>query len=416
MTPIESPRGQSDIPAVRPRRRLPVWAVLTLGVVVLVLALGFGGAMVTQSYLHSLAGSVETGTALEGEAKKEPAIEGRTLRGPIDILLLGLDTREGWAEGSGRADSIIVLHVPSGHDRAYLMSIPRDALVYIPPYAPAGFGGARTRANAAYAYGSRNGQGWQGGAALTANMVHELTGLKFDGVMVVDFDAFRNVVEELGGVHMCVDRETRSDHYVVVDGKPQYAYGKRSGVFLPNSYVHHAGCRDMAGWEALDFARQRKSGPYGDYDRQRHQQQLLKAIADKATSAGVVTNPVKVNDLIRAAGGTLKIDTGHAELFDYLWTLRDLATADVIMLKTNNGMYHRAKVKGTQAISPQTLLMFQAARDGLLDEYVAAHPESVIGDTADAPAAADLPGVAPSAEPDPSDEPETPDHAAPPHD
>ncbi|GAA1658364.1 LCP family protein [Catellatospora bangladeshensis] len=420
MTPLDNPRGLPGIPAPRRRRRLPVWAVLTLGVVVLVLGLGFGGAIVTQSYLHSLAGSVETGAVLTGPAKKEPTVEGRTLRGPIDILLLGLDTREGWAEGSGRADSIIVLHVPSGHDRAYLMSIPRDALVYIPPYAPAAFGGARNRANAAYAYGSRNGQGWQGGAALTANMVHELTGLKFDGVAVIDFDAFRNVIEKLGGVHMCVDHETRSDHYIVVDGKPQYAYGKRTGVFLPNSFVHHVGCRDMAGWEALDYARQRKSGPYGDYDRQRHQQQLLKAIADKATSAGVITNPIKVNDLIKAAGGTLKLDTGHAKLFDYLWTLRDLATADLVMLKTNNGMYNRAKVKGTQALSPQTLLMFQAAGAGTLDEYVAAHPESVIGDAADTVAAlgaSPAPGGAPAPDETALDETETsgiePDRAAP---
>ncbi|MEU8076119.1 LCP family protein [Catellatospora citrea] len=395
MTPLESPRGLPDIPPLRPRRRrLPVWAVLMLGMMVLVLALGFGGALVTQSYLHSLTSAVETGSVLEGEARKEPTVEGRTLRGAIDLLLLGLDTRDGWVEGSGRADTIIVLHVPAGHERAYLMSIPRDALVHIPAYPPANFYGARTRANAAYTYGSRNGQGWQGGAALTANMVHELTGLKFDGVAVVDFDAFKNVVDELDGVHMCVDQETRSDHFVVVDGKPQYAYGKKSGVFLPNTYVHHVGCRDMEGWEALDYVRQRKSGPYGDYDRQRHQQQLLKAVGDKVTSAGIITNPIKINSLLKAAGSTLKLDTGHADLFDYIWTLRGLGTTDLVMLKTNNGMYNRAKVKGTQAISPQTLLMFQAAASGTLDEYVALHPESVIGDAADAQPPVDSPAAA----------------------
>ncbi|GHJ45622.1 hypothetical protein Cs7R123_29640 [Catellatospora sp. TT07R-123] len=365
----------------RPRRRLPLWAFMLAGVGLLVLSLGFGGALLTKSYLQSLTSSVETGSVLEGEAlKPAPAISGRTLTGPLDILLLGLDTRHGWAEGSGRADTIIVLHIPRAHDKAYLMSIPRDALVDIPAYPQAGFYGKRNRINAAYVYGSRNGVNWQGGAALTANTIHQLTGLQFDGVAVIDFDGFKDVVEELGGVHMCVDRATTSDHYIVVNGKPEYAYGKRSGVFLPNSYVHPVGCRDMAGWEALDFARQRKSGPNGDYDRQRHQQQLLKAIGSKATSAGVITNPLKVNALIKAAGSALKMDTGHAELFDFLWTLRGLRSDDLVLLKTNNGTYLRGKVKGTQAISYGTLEMFAAAKADALDTYVATHPGSVYGD------------------------------------
>jgi LCP family protein required for cell wall assembly len=369
-------------PATRTRRsRARLWAVLSVTIGAMLMALGFGGAMVTQAYLHSLSSSVETGSVLDDTTMKQAASStGKTLRGPIDLLLLGLDTRSGWAENSSRADTIIVLHVPASHDQAYLMSIPRDALVSIPAYPKANFFGATTRANAAFVYGSRNGQGWQGGAALTAKMINQLTGIRFDGVAVIDFGGFRNIIEALGGVHMCVDHETRSDHYLVVNGKPVYAYGKRSGVFYSNSFVHHVGCRDMEGWEALDFARQRKSGPYGDYDRQRHQQQLLKAMGEKATTAGVITNPIKINSLIKAAGGALKVDTGRAKLTDFIWTLKGIASGDLVMLKTNGGIYNRAKVKGTQAFTLESMQMFQAAQRDELGQFALDHPNFVISD------------------------------------
>jgi len=341
------------------------------------------GCLASHSVVSTLNASIETGSVLDEHNLKQDGPAGSAVRGPIDLLLLGLDTRQGWADNTSRADTIIVLHVPASHDQAYLMSIPRDALVDIPAYPKAGYYGATDKANAAYFYGSQNGQGWKGGAALTAKMVHQLTGLTFNGVIVIDFAGFKRVIDTLGKVRMCVDRDTVSDHYIVVDGHPAYAKDKPTGVFYKNSYVHRAGCREMAGWEALDFARQRKGGPNGDYDRQRHQQQLLKAMADRATSAGVLTNPLKVAELIRAAGSSLKIDTGRVGLTDFIFTLKSLAAADLVMLKTNGGTFNSAKIKKVSAelIDGETLEMFDAATRDRLGQFVLSHPEVLISNS-----------------------------------
>ncbi|MBB5868026.1 LCP family protein required for cell wall assembly [Allocatelliglobosispora scoriae] len=354
--------------------------MLLIGTGLVLMLVGVAGCVAANSFVGTLNASVETGAVLDDASLKQDLSAGRNLRGPIDLLLLGLDTRSDWEENTSRADSILVLHVPASHDQAYLMSIPRDALVEIPPYPKAGFYGTQEKANAAYYFGSQNGLGWRGGAALTAKMVHEVTGLTFSGVVVIDFKGFRGIIDALGSVRMCVDQETISDHYVVEDGKPVYAKGKPTGVYYRNSYVHEPGCREMPGWEALDFARQRKGGPNGDYDRQRHQQQLLKAIATKATSAGIITNPLRINDLIAAAGGSLKIDTGRADLTDFAFTLKSLATADLVMLKTNGGTFNSAQIRKTSAelLDDETLEMFTAAAEDRLGLFVLDHPEVLI--------------------------------------
>lgn len=364
-----------------PTERVHWWPRVLVGVGALLMIIGFGGCAVARGLIRTINSSIETGVVLDESSLKHSQPAGPSIRGPVDLLLLGLDTRAGWADNTSRADTIIVLHVPASHDQAYLMSIPRDALVQIPPDPGAGFLGGVDKANAAYYFGSQAEQGWRGGAALTARMVHEITGLTFNGVVVVDFQGFKRVVDALGSVRICVDQRTVSDHYVVIDGVPVYAKGKPTGVYYANSFVHEPGCRDMPGWEALDFARQRKSGPHGDYDRQRHQQQLLKAMAARAASAGVLTNPLRVTELIRAAGDSLRIDTGQVGLTDFLFILKSLATADLVMLKTNGGTFNTAPLKNptsAELLDDGTLAMFRAAADDQMGAFVLDHPEVLI--------------------------------------
>jgi LCP family protein required for cell wall assembly len=356
----------------------PIWSKIVLAFGIIVALVGFGGIAVAKSYLSTLTDAIETGNVLDADSLKNASSDaGTALKGPIDLLLLGLDTRVGWAPNTSRADTIIVLHIPASHDQAYLMSIPRDSYLDIPAYPKAGYNGGKDKANSAFYFGSQRGQGWKGGAALTASMVKQATGIKFNGVVVIDFQGFQKIIDAMGSIYMCVDHETISDHYIVVNGQPEYAKGKPTGVFYKNSYVHKVGCRNMPGWEALDFSRQRKGGANGDYDRQRHQQQLLKAMAKKATSAGIVTNPSKITQLIKAAGGSLKMDTGNVPLTEFIFTLKAIAAGDLVMLKTNGGTYHSGNINGvsTELLSDDTLAMFEAAKNDQLGQFVLDHPE-----------------------------------------
>src|SRR5262245_47677146 len=265
----------------------------------------------TDYFLGRLTHNIQTTSGVLADEAVAGQPSGRLPKGAMNLLLLGLDTRQSW-ESQGkdsRSDTIIILHIAATHDQAYMISIPRDLIAHIPADPTIGFKGATTKINAAYAYGSMNGRGWTGGAKLATKAVHELTGITFDGVVVIDFDGFKGILQALGGVSMCVDKDMWSSHYIVdKNGRVQYAVGADPTSPPKNALWFRKGCRQMAPWEALEYSRLRHS-TNGDYDRQRHQQQLLRAMAKNATSAGILTSPAKLSDILAAAGGSLKMDT-----------------------------------------------------------------------------------------------------------
>jgi LCP family protein required for cell wall assembly len=369
-------------PKKKKKVRSPIWAKLVMTLGALVTLVGFGGVAAAQSFMGDLTGSIEQGNVSEDGSTAEKQDARTALKGPIDILMLGLDTRDGWAKNTSRADTIIILHIPATHDQAYLISIPRDAEVPIPSWKKAGFSGtAHDKINAAYYFGSQRDQGWQGGAGLMKKTIQQLTGLTFDGVVVIDFGGFKNVIAAMGGVYMCVERDTWSSHYINKHGQPEY-YSYKGDYKLSNSWIHKKGCRNMAAWEALDYSRQRYGLPNSDYDRQRHQQQLLKSMAKKATSAGVITNPGKLSALIKAAGSSLKMDTNGVPLDQFIFTLKALAGSDLIGLKTNAGTYARSDVGSGEGITQGTKDMFAAAKNDRLGDFITENPEYLTPDKA----------------------------------
>ena len=128
---------------------------------------------------------------------------------------------------------------------------------------------------------------------------------------------------------------------------------------------HEKGCKDMAGWEALDYARQRYGLTNGDYDRQRHQQQLIKAIAKKASGSGVLTNPIKVNSLIKSAGKAFVLDTGGVPVADFIFTLKGVAANDLMLLRTNNGTF-AGNSRGRETLNTESQAMFEKKRVSIM--------------------------------------------------
>ncbi len=212
--------------------------------------------------------------------------------GPLNFLLLGSDLRVGEPDEGQRSDTIIIMQVNAERTGAYQVSIPRDLLVDIPEY-------GRDKINAAFQYGG----GGPGGIQLLSATLAELIGIKFDGAAVLDFGGFAKVVDLLGGVRMCVDTPVTSIH---------------------TGRVFSVGCQMFNGDEALDYSRQRYGLENGDYDRQRHDQQLIKAVFTTALNGGITRNPIKVDQFIRALGSSLTMDTGGASLTDVMLALRGL--------------------------------------------------------------------------------------------
>ena len=379
---VQAPRRPASPPAAGPpvvppapparKRRGPLWAKLLL-VFGIVLVLASGAGIVGSRLLIHSATSAVTQTNLLGTTKKTEAEGGKDLKGPIDLLLMGVDARKRWAVDDIRADTIIVLHIPASHDQAYLVSIPRDTEVTVPAFGKSKYAGGTAKATEAFFHGAQNGGGWEGGAQLMAQTLKNTTGISFDGAAIIDFNGFKGVIEALGGVHMCVDQQVTSKHVKLVDGKPMYLADARKTGKATKPVVHKVGCRDMEGWEALDFARQRYGLKNGDYDRQRHQQQLIKAIAKKAAGSGVLTNPIKVNQLIKAAGKAFVLDTGGVSVADFMFTLKGVAAKDMVLLRTNNGTF-AGTAGGRESITPESKEMFAAVRKDKLGPFILANP------------------------------------------
>jgi hypothetical protein len=187
---------------------------------------------------------------------------------------------------------------------------------------------------------------------------------------------------------MCIDEKVTSIH-IGQDSRGKFAAPYRMAPDLRavpgvKPQVYMPDCRDMAPWEALDYVRQRELIPDGDYGRQRHQQQFVKALAKKTMSAGVVTNPKKLDDVVRAAGKALTVDSGRFPLSDWLFTLKDINPATVTMVKTNAGNFHSETIGNTafETLDPTSLELFRSVRDDNIAYFVSQHPDWINTDGA----------------------------------
>ena len=154
-----------------------------------------------------------------------------------------------------------------------------------------------------------------GGPACTQRTVEQLTGIRIDHFVVIDFAGFTNMVDALGGVPVCVPTEVNDTI---------------GNIHLP------AGSYEMSGEQALDYVRLRHElSENGDIGRMKRQQAFLAAMANKAISAGTLTNPVRLYSFLDAATKSLTTDPGLAslkELSDLAGQVRDIGVEDIAFL------------------------------------------------------------------------------------
>lgn len=264
--------GEEGARRARPKRRLrDRWLFLALvGIVVVVL---LAGAAVTGYYgqaakdaLDSINRDPTLMPTSTNRPEPVPPKEGESNR-PLNFVLMGSDSR-GSSE-RGRSDVLILLHIPSNRKEAYLVSLPRDYWVPIPDHGAA-------KINAAYAYG---------GPALTVQTVEQLLDVPIDHTALIDFDGFVGVIDALRGV-------TVNNRYASSSGRFTYPKGKV----------------ELTGDSALNFVRERKNLPAGDFSRAERQRDVLKAIISKLISRGVLTNPSMFRESVTTLGPNFTVD------------------------------------------------------------------------------------------------------------
>ena len=123
--------------------------------------------------------------------------------------------------------------------------------------------------------------------------------------------------------------------------------------------------------------RQRYGLPKSDYDRQRHQQQFIKAMAEQALSKDVVTNPAKLDSVLRSAGKALIFDGNGHNVVDWGLALKGVRPGNMTLIKLpGRGLVVNGKYQGEQ-LDPSAETFFTSVRDGSIATFLLAHPEFI---------------------------------------
>lgn len=214
--------------------------------------------------------------------------------GDENFLLVGSDTRAGAAQeenvgdedsiGGARSDTVMIAHVPANRERVVVVSFPRDLEVQRPDCeqwdSKSGEYGDQAvpradavKLNTAYAVG---------GPRCVTKLVQEISGLKINHFVGVDFNGFKGMVDAMGGVEICSEEPVEDEVL---------------GTVLPN-----AGVTRINGDTALNFVRARhvENDPTSDYGRINRQQLFLSALLRQAMSSQVLLDPGKLTGFVEA--------------------------------------------------------------------------------------------------------------------
>lgn len=244
--------------------------------------------------------------------------------GRSNFLVFGTaeDDEGGEHGGANLTDSIMVVSVDQDKKDAYMVSLPRDLWSrHIMPNGEACTTGYEGKLNEQYFCASNDGQDEPAGAKALSEKVTEITGLDVQYYIHLNFTAVVEAVDAVGGVEVTIEspdpRGIFDDNF---DWKCNY---KCNYVKYPNGPTGI-----MDGEHALALARARGASgntyglPNANFDREKNQQKIIKALVEKASSAGTLTNLGAVTGLIDALGNNLRTNIQTKEVR----TLMDLGT------------------------------------------------------------------------------------------
>jgi LCP family protein required for cell wall assembly len=269
--------------------------------------------------------TVLTSASASATPSATPTAEDPNAGRAVNILVLGSDQRTGdnailaGEDPSMASDTTIVVHISADRSRVELVSIPRDSLVPIPS-CQASNGkttGARSSAmfNEAFAIGWEAGGDLASAAACTGRTVQDNTGLTIDHFIVVDFIGFRNMVDAIGGVNICIPRDL---------------HDKYTGLNLT------AGQQVLNGTQAIQLARARHGniGNGGDIDRIGNQQRLISAMVNQVLSTDVLTSVTKLTSFLDAATSSLTRDSQLSTLSatGLAYSMRNIRANDITFM------------------------------------------------------------------------------------
>ncbi|MFH8799881.1 LCP family protein [Streptomyces sp. NPDC017936] len=273
-----------------------------------------GGAGLGYVYVD-LDGNIESVDIDRSLGRDRPA---KADDGSENILVLGSDTRSGANgkigggadDGSARSDTAMIVHVYEGHEKAGVVSLPRDTLVDRPectdPEGVTHDAAHDVMFNSAYT---------TGGAACAVKTVESVTGLRMDHYLEIDFSGFQKLVDELGGVEVTTTEAVED----------------------PDSHLDlKAGTHRLDGEQALALVRTRHGvGDGSDLGRIQLQQAFLKALVEQVEEIGLLDGGTRLYDLADTATKAVTTDSGLGSLnalMSFAGGLEGIGASDLTMV------------------------------------------------------------------------------------
>jgi LCP family protein required for cell wall assembly len=290
-------------------------------------------------------------------------LTGRTIYGQLNILVLGSQTRLGQRgsfgydanPGVSNSDNLLLIHLDPTHTHAIVLSIPRDTFVYEPAckerrYVGTGIWPAQPDPPGAIIDGALN----IGGPTCAVQTVEALTGIQLDHFVEFDFNSFRTMVGQLGGVEVCVPPG------------PGYHDAATNLNLSPGKHW-------LDYTKALQYVRDRHgvgsgADAGGDLPRIELQQAFISSVLQKVNSTGLLSDVPSLLRIANTATKALTVDQGLGSTTSLLRLAKSLAQLKsknvtlITMPSTMDTFDYPSYSTHLMTVQPQDDVLFQMIR------------------------------------------------------
>jgi len=251
----------------------------------------------------------------------------------INALILGI-RGEGDFNGGLLTDTMMMVSFKKSTGQVALISIPRDLYLQMPGEVK------YEKINAAYALGLER---YNNGLDYAKKTVAYVTGQHIEYALVVNFDAFEDIIELLGGVTIYLDKPFIEDKQWLCDTSGENC----------QPFVVDAGQQTLDGERALLYVRSRFSS--NDFDRARRQQQVILALKDKLLSLGILADPLKISGILDVVSKNIKTDVMPWEIPQLIDLAKSAKTEKIITKVFENseqGLLYQTQINGIYVLLP----------------------------------------------------------------
>ncbi len=253
----------------------------------------------------------------------------------LNFVVMGYDGRDASVDSTG---SLMILHLNAKRDQAYFISFPRDMWVSIP-------GHGNNKLNAAYGFG---------GHKLTVSTLEKLTDTRMDHAVLIDFQGFARLTDEVGGVTVY-----------------------NNTAFSSHGFNYPRGNITLSGERALYFVGERQALPRGDFDRAMNERNVVRAIIAKTLSTKIITDPGRLVSVGSGAAEHLTVDKGlaNSKVRSIALSLR-LTDKDVQLMKAPVSGKTTRKGQRVDVVDSAKLAELRTAlREDRVHEYLTKYPQ-----------------------------------------